>query len=99
MIASRTTIRSDKGKTISFSGAVAAQTMTIDSNANVAFHIGTLIAFDNSGSVDISIAITADTLTFADDGTTGTRTLAPGGYAVAQKISATAWKIAGKQLT
>ena len=97
--ASRPLVLSDKGKTVSFSGATAAQTMTIPANASIAYPLGTFLGFDNSGSVDISIAITSDTLTWADDNTTGTRTLAAGGYAVAQKISATGWKIAGKQLT
>ena len=87
-----------KGKTVTFSGAVAAQTITIPANASVAYPIGTFLGFDNSGSVDISIAITTDALVWADDGTTGTRTLSPGGYAVAQKVAATTWKIAGKQI-
>lgn len=94
-----TAVIGDKGKTIGFTGAVAAQTFTIPANASVAYVIGTFLAFDNNGSVPISIAITTDTLIFADDGTTGTRTLAAGGFAVAQKIAATTWKIAGRQLT
>ena len=94
-----TLLESDKGKTIGFTGAVAAQTYTIPANASVAYQIGTFLAFDNNGTVPISIAITTDTLIFADDGTTGTRTLAAGGFAVAQKIAATTWKIAGRQLT
>jgi hypothetical protein len=89
----------DKGKTISFSGSTPAQQMTIPANASVAYPIGTFLAFDNSGSVSITVAIASDTLTWADDNTTGARTMAAGGYAVAQKISATNWKIAGKQLT
>ena len=97
--ASRNLVLSDKGKTISFSGAVASQIMTIPANSSVAYPIGTFLGFDNSGSVDIQVAITTDTLTWADDGTTGTRTIAAGGYAVAQKVAATAWKIAGKQIT
>jgi hypothetical protein len=58
-----------------------------------------MIAFDNTGSVSYSIAITTDTLRFAADNTTGTRTLAAGGYAVAQKVTATEWKIAGSGIT
>lgn len=97
--ASRNLVLSDKGKTIRFSGAVAAQVMTIPANSSVAYPEGTFLGFDNSGSVDIQVAITTDTLTWADDGTTGTRTIAAGGYAVAQKITSTSWKIAGKQIT
>ena len=99
VVASRVGLIGDKGKTVSFSGATAAQSLTIPANASVAHRIGTFLAWDNSGSVDISIAINSDTLTWADDNSVGTRTLAAGGYAVAQKITATTWKIAGKQLT
>jgi hypothetical protein len=96
---SRTLVLTDKGKTIGFTGSTAAQTMTIPASGSVAYQIGTYVAFDNTGSVSISIAITTDTLRFADDNTTGTRTLAAGGYAVAQKVTATEWKISGAQLT
>lgn len=99
VVASRVGLIGDKGKTVSFSGATAAQSLTIPANASVAHRIGTFLAWDNSGSVDISIAINSDTLTWADDNSVGTRTLAAGGYAVAQKITATTWKIAGKQIT
>jgi hypothetical protein len=88
-----------KGKTISFSGSTASQQLTIPANSAVAYELGTFLGFDNSGSVDVSIGINTDTLVWADDGTTGTRTLAPGGYAVAQKVGTTTWKIAGKQLS
>ena len=98
VVASRTLVITDKGKTIGFTGSTAAQTMTIPANASVAYQIGTFVAFDNTGSVSISIAITTDTLRFAADNTTGTRTLAAGGYAVAQKVAATEWKIAGSAL-
>jgi len=99
VVASRTNILTDKGKTTSFSGGTAAQVMTIPASGAVAFQIGTFLAWDNSGSVSFDIAITTDTLVFADDNTTGTRTLAAGGYAVAQLVAAGVWKIAGKQLT
>ena len=65
----------------------------------MAYPIGTFIGIDNEGGGTLSIAITTDTLVFADDGTTGTRTLGDSGYAVAQKVDTTTWKIAGKQLT
>jgi len=97
--ASRTLVLTDKGKTIGFTGAAAAQTMTIPANSSVGYRIGTLIAFDNSGSVSISIAINTDTLTSSSGLGTGTRTLAAGGMAVIQKVSSTSWKIAGDQLT
>ena len=89
----------DKGKTISKESGGAGETFTIPANASVAFAIGTFISFNNDGGGDLSIAITTDTLVFADDNTTGTRTLADGGYAVAQKVAATTWKIAGSGIT
>lgn len=94
-----TLVASDKGKTISKESGGAGETYTIPANASVAFAIGTFVAFNNDGGGDLDIAITTDTLIWADDGTTGTRTLADGGYAVAQKVAATTWKIAGKQLS
>jgi hypothetical protein len=99
VVASRTGILTDKGKTVGFSGSTAAQAMTIPASGSVAHQIGTFLAWDNNGSVPFDIDITTDTLIFADDGSTGTRTLAPGGFAVAQLIAAATWKIAGKQLT
>ena len=71
VVASRVGLIGDKGKTVSFSGATAAQSLTIQANASVAHRIGTFLAWDNSGSVDISIAINSDTLTWADDNSVG----------------------------
>lgn len=94
-----TTVITDKGKTISKESGGAGETFTIDSNANVAYKVGTFLAFNNDGGGDLTIAITNDTLIWADDNTTGSRTLGDGGYAVAQKVATTTWKIAGKQLS
>lgn len=71
-----------------------ARTFTIDSNANVAYPIGTSITFVNQINV-LSIAITSDTMTLAGTTSTGTRTLAVNGIATALKISATGWLISG----
>lgn len=94
-----TAVLGDAGKTIRKASGAAGETITIPANASVAYPVGTFLAFDNEGGGALSIAITTDTLIFADDGTTGTRTLADSGYAVAQKVATTTWKIAGKQLT
>jgi hypothetical protein len=99
VVASRVGILTDKGKTVGFSGGTAAQTMTIPAEGSVAHAIGTFLAWDNNGSVPFSIAITTDTLIFAQDASTGTRTVAPGGMAVALKIAAATWKIDGAQVT
>lgn len=75
-----------------------ARTFTIDSNANVAYTIGTCITFVNQINT-VTIAITSDTLTLAGAGTTGSRTLAANGVATAIKIEATKWVISGTGLT
>lgn len=74
------------------------RTFTIDSNANVAYPIGTAITFVNEINA-LTIAITADTLTLAGAGTVGARTLAANGIATALKIGATKWIISGTGLT
>lgn len=95
-----TTVAADAGKHIFHaSGAGAGDTYTIDSNANVAYEIGTAITFVNLDSNDVSIAITSDTLILADAGTTGTRTLGENGVATALKVGTTTWLISGSGLT
>jgi len=75
-----------------------ARTFTIDSNANVAYTIGTTITFVNQINT-LTIAITTDTMTLAGAGTTGSRTLAANGIATALKVSTTGWVISGTGLT
>jgi hypothetical protein len=75
-----------------------ARTFTIDSNANVAYPIGTAITFVNQINT-VTIAITSDTMTLAGAGTTGSRTLAASGIATALKIASTSWIISGTGLT
>lgn len=75
-----------------------ARTFTIDSNANVAYPVGTAITFINQINT-VTIAITSDTLTLAGAGTTGSRTLAANGIATAIKIASTSWIISGTGLT
>jgi hypothetical protein len=75
-----------------------ARTFTIDSNANVAYPIGTAITFVNLINV-VTIAITSDTMYLAGAGTTGSRTLAAYGVATALKVASTSWIISGTGLT
>jgi hypothetical protein len=76
------------------------RTFTIDSNANVAYPIGTAITFVNDSSAGvITIAITTDTLVLQSAGTTGSRTLAANGNATALKVTSTRWVISGVNLT
>lgn len=70
------------------------RTFTIPANASVPFPIGTAITFVNKINV-LTIAINSDTLTFSDDGSTGSRSLAANGVATALKITSTEWLISG----
>jgi hypothetical protein len=73
-----------------------ARTFTIDSNANVAYPLGTTITFVNQHSAGtLTISITSDTMRLAGTGTTGSRTLAADNVANALKIDTTEWIIAG----
>jgi hypothetical protein len=99
--AAYTTVLADAGKHIYHPTAdTTARIWTIDSNANVAYPLGTAITFvnDTSGGV-ITISITSDTLVLAPDGTTGSRTLAANGMATAIKMTTTRWMISGSGLS
>jgi hypothetical protein len=98
--AAYTTVLTDSGKHIFHPSSDAnARTFTIDSNANVAYPIGTAISFVNLSSSNVTIAITSDTLYLAGTGSTGSRTLAQYGEATALKITSTSWIINGTGLT
>lgn len=97
--AAYTTVLADAGKQILHPTADNnARTFTIDSNANVAFPVGTCITFINQINT-VTIAIVSDTLVLAGAGTTGSRTLAANGIATAVKITSTIWIINGTGLT
>lgn len=76
-----------------------ARTFTIAANSSVAYDVGTVLIFINDSANALSIAINTDTLVFEGAGTTGTRTLAQFGRAVATKIASTRWYITGTNLT
>lgn len=98
--AAYTTVLTDAGKEIFHPvGDNNARTFTIDSNANVAYVVGTVIVFTNMAAANVTIAITSDTLYLAGAGTTGSRTLAQYGTAAARKITSTSWLISGTNLT
>lgn len=96
-----TTVLSDSGKHIYHPSAdTTARTWTIDSNANVAYPIGTAITFDNDTSAGvITLAITSDTLVWLPSGTTGSRSIAANGQATALKVTATRWHLTGVGIT
>ena len=94
--ANYTTVIGDAGKHIY---VTSTATITIDSNANVAYPIGTTMEFIAATGATVTIAITADTMYLAGTGTTGSRTLAAFGMATAVKVTATTWFISGFGLT
>lgn len=97
--AAYTTVLLDAGKHIYHpSSDNNARTFTIDSNANVAYPVGTAITFVNEINT-VTIAITSDTMTLQGTGTTGSRTLAANGIATALKVASTKWVISGTGLT
>lgn len=94
-----TFVRADKGcHVLHPSSDNNARTFTIPANSSVAFPIGTAITFVNKVNT-VTIAITTDTLTWAEDGSAGSRTLAANGVCTALKITATEWVISGVGLT
>jgi hypothetical protein len=95
--AAYTTVLGDAGKMLYHPGAdTTARTFTIDSNANVAYTIGSCITFVNDTSAGtLTIAITADTLALFPGGTTGSRTLSASNLATACKVGTTRWVITG----
>lgn len=99
--AAYTTVLADAGKHLLHPSAdTTARTFTIDSNANVAYPVGTAITFINQASAGtMTIAITSDTMRLAGAGSTGSRTLAANGVATAIKVEATEWIISGVGLT
>ena len=98
--AAYTTILADSGKVIFHPSTDAnARTFTIDSNANVAYPIGTAITFINMTAEVVTIAITTDTMYLSAAGTTGSRSLAQYGSATAIKMTSTTWLISGSGLT
>ena len=95
-----TSVLTDSGKHIYHPTTDAnARTYTINSNANVAYPIGTALTFVNMTAEVITIAITSDTMYLSDAGTTGSRSLAQYGSATALKLTATTWLISGSGLT
>jgi hypothetical protein len=94
-----TLVLADSGKTILHPVADDnPRTFTIPANASVAYPVGTVISFVNLQNT-VTIAITTDTMYLANDGATGSRTLAEYGMASAMKVASTTWIISGNGLT
>ena len=98
--AAYTTVLADSGKVIFHPSTDAnARTFTIDSNANVAYALGTVLTFINMTSQIVTIAITSDTMYLTGTGSTGSRSLAQYGMATAIKMTSTTWIISGSGLS
>jgi hypothetical protein len=81
------------------SADTTARVCTIPANSSVGFPVGAAVTFTNQNNAGVlTIAITGDTLRFAGDGGTGSRTLAANGMATALKIAPTEWMISGAGL-
>jgi hypothetical protein len=95
-----TTVASDAGCAIIHPASDAnARTFTIAANSSVAYALGTVIQFINMTSQSVTIAINSDTLTWAQGGGTGSRTLGQYGVANAIKVAPNQWLITGTNLT
>lgn len=91
-----TTVLADAGKDIYHPvGDNNARTFTIDSNANVAYPLETVILFTNMAAADVTVAITDDTLVFVDTGTVSTITIPQYNYVAARKVTTTSWLVSG----
>ena len=98
--AAYTTVLSDAGKCVFHPASDAnARTFTIAANSSVAYPIGTVIQFINMTSQVVTIAINTDTLTWAQGGGTGSRSLAQYGVANCVKIASTQWLLTGTNVT
>lgn len=82
----------DNGKHIYMA---SAGTFTIPANASIAFPVGACVSFYNPGASS-TIAITTDTLRWAQDGSVGSRTLSQYGLATILKVATTVWVLIGE---
>lgn len=95
-----TTVLADSGKCIFHPASDAnARVFTIAANSSVAYPIGTVIQFINMTSQAVTIACNTDTLTWAQGGSTGSRTLAQYGVANVVKVASTQWLLTGTNVT
>lgn len=83
----------DAGKHIYYTGGAA--TLSVPTNAAVAFPLGTVITLINNGSGSLTISTTSITMNFAGTTSTGNRTLATKGMATLIKVATDGWFISG----
>lgn len=88
----------DIGKQV-YSTNSGAQTITIPTNASVAFPIGAAVTLVNNGTTAITVSTTGITLKQAGTANTGNRTLGVNGLATVLKVGTDTWFISGAGLT
>lgn len=88
----------DGGKHI-YSTNSGAQSITIPTNASVAFPIGTALTIVNNGTTAITIVTTSLTVFQAGTTNTGNRTVATKGVATCLKVDNDTWFISGAGIT
>jgi hypothetical protein len=84
----------DGGKHI-YSTNSGAQSITIPTNASVAFPIGTAFTIVNNGTTSITIVTTSLTVFQAGTTNTGNRTVATKGVATCLKVDTNTWFVSG----
>lgn len=89
---------SDIGKHV-YSANTGAQTVTIPTNASVAFPVGAAVSLVNNGTTAITVSTTGITLKQAGTTNTGNRTLGVNGLATLLKVGTDTWFITGAGLT
>jgi len=87
----------DQGKHVYFTGGSTA-TLTVPTNASVAFPIGTTILVVNNNSGNLTISGSGVTFQLAN-GATGNRTVATKGLATCLKVATDTWYVSGAGVT
>ena len=87
----------DQGKHVYFTGGSTA-TLTVPTNASVAFPIGTTILVVNNNSGNLTISGAGVTFQLAN-GATGNRTVATKGLATCLKVDTDTWYVSGAGVT
>ena len=89
-----TLVLADNGKHV-YSTNSGTQTITVPTNASVAFPVGTALTIVNNGTTSITISTTSLTVYQAGTTNTGDRTLATKGVATLLKVDTNTWFISG----
>jgi len=92
-----TLVLTDSGKSVIFTGGSTA-TLTVPTNASVAFPVGTVLLVINDNSGNLTISGAGVTFQLAN-GATGNRTVATKGLATCIKTAADTWYVSGAGVT